>query len=256
MKRSASVMISLIVLLSMVLTACQSATNSTGGSTKPVIRVASEASYPPFETVDEKTKDLVGFDIDLMKAVADKAGYTVEFKNTPFDSVLAGISTCQFDAAISAITITDERSKKMTFSTPYIDAGQIVTVKVDNNDITGPADLKGKRISVQLGTTGEIEAKKIEGATVKPFDTVDLAFQELMNGQVDAAVVDNPTTMVYVNRNSDKLKVVGKPFTDEHYGIAICKTNTELVTKINAALADLQKDGTIQKLQDQWLKTK
>ena len=106
---------------------------------------------------------------------------------------------------------------------------------------------------MQLGTTGEIEAKKIEGATVKPFDTVDLAFLELVNGQVDATIVDNPTTFVYITRFKDKIKTVGQPFTDEQYGIAVCKTNTDLLNKINTALADLEKDGTIKKLQDQYL---
>ncbi len=249
MKRKFALLLSVVMLLSLVLSAC--APNA-GSSGKPTIRVATEASYPPFETVDEQTKNLVGFDIDLMNAVADKAGYTVDYKNTPFDSVLAGISTCQFDAAISAITITDERKQKMAFSDPYIDAGQIITVQSSNNTINGPQDLKGKRISVQLGTTGEIEAKKIEGATVKPFDTVDLAFLELKNGQVDAAIVDNPTTQVYVKRFTD-LKTVGQPFTDEHYGIAVCKNNTDLLNKINTALGQLQSDGTITKLQDKWL---
>jgi polar amino acid transport system substrate-binding protein len=251
MKRSWFLILSVIVALSLVLSACSS---GAGSSTKPKIRVASEAAYPPFETVDEKTKELVGFDIDLMKAIADKAGYEVEFKNTPFDSVLAGIATCQFDAAISAITITEERKKTMNFSDPYIDAGQIVTVRTDNTTINGPADLKGKKVAVQLGTTGEIEAKKIEGVTVKPFDTVDLAFLELKNGQVDATIIDNPTTLVYVARFKE-LKTVGKPFTDEHYGIAVCNKNPELLTKINTALAALKADGSVQKFTDKWLST-
>ncbi len=249
MKRSLFVILSVLAIFSMLLTSCSSG----AGAGKVVVRVATEASYPPFETVDEKTKELVGFDIDLMKAIAAKEGFQVEFKNTPFDSVLAGISTCQFDAAISAITITEERKKQMNFSDPYIAAGQIITVRGDNSAVSTPADLKGKKISVQLGTTGEIEAKKIEGATVKPFDTVDLAFLELVNGQVDATIVDNPTTLVYVNKFKDKIKTVGAPFTDENYGIAVCKKNTDLQAKINTALAALKSDGTIQKLTDQWL---
>lgn len=250
MKQKSFVLLSLIVVLSLVLSACAS---SAGTGAKTKLRVATEASYPPFEVVDEKTKELTGFDIQLMKAIGTKIGADVEFQNTPFDSVLAGISTCQFDAAISAITITAERKQKMSFSSPYIDAGQIIAVRADNTTVSTPADLKGKKISVQLGTTGEIEAKKIEGATVKPFDTVDLAFLELVNGQVDATIVDNPTTFVYISRFKDKIKTVGKPFTDEQYGIAVCKTNTDLLNKINTALADLEKDGTIKKLQDQYL---
>ena len=253
MKRKTYLLVSVVVLLSLVLSAC-SAGGSSSGSTKPKLRVATEASYPPFENVDENTKELIGFDIDLMKAVAAKSGYEVDFQNTPFDSVLTGVSTCQVDAAISAITITEERRKKMSFSDAYIAAGQIVTVRADNTTINGSADLPGKRIGVQLGTTGEIEAKKFEGTTIKPYDTVDLVFLDLMNGQVDAAVVDNPTTLVYVNKNKDKLKTVGQPFTNESYGIAVCKTKADVLEKINKALAELKQDGTIAKLQDQWLK--
>ncbi|HEX9019186.1 MAG TPA: basic amino acid ABC transporter substrate-binding protein [Anaerolineaceae bacterium] len=252
MRRKALLLLSVVMILSMVLAACSS--NAGTGASQPAkkIRVASEATYPPFETVDEKTKGLVGFDIDLMNAIGAKEGIQVEFVNTPFDSVLAGISTCQFDAAISAITITEDRKKNMAFSDPYVNAGQLITVGINTNGISGPADLKGKKISVQLGTTGEIEAKKIEGATVKPFDTADLAFLELVNGQVDAAIVDSPTSMIYVNKFKDKIKTAGQPFTDEHYGIAVCKKNTDLLKSINTGLAAIKADGTVDKLYTKW----
>jgi polar amino acid transport system substrate-binding protein len=247
MKSKTFVVVSVLMILSLLLGACA----ASGAKTK--VRVATEAAYPPFESVDEATKNLVGYDIDLMNAIAKKAGFEVEFQNTPFDSVLAGISTCQFDAAISAITITAERGQKMAFSSPYINAGQITTVRIDNTTIQGPADLKGKTIGVQLSTTGEIEAKKFEGATVKPYDSVDLAFLDLANGQVDAVVADYPTTLNFVNKSKDKIKTVGNVFTDESYGIAVCKKNTALLEKINKAMADLKSDGTIKSLEDKWL---
>jgi len=249
MKRTSYLLISLVVILSMVLGACQAA--ASGGKTK--VRVATEAAYPPFEVMNEKTNQPEGFDIDLMNAIAEKANLEVEYQNTPFDAVLTGIATCQFDAAISAITITDERKEKIGFSNPYINAGQITTVRVDNTDIKGPAELKGKTIGVQLNTTGQIEAEKIEGATIKPYDTVDLAFLDLQNGQVDAVVADYPTTLNFVNRNKDTLKITGDVFTEESYGIAVCKTNTELVDKINKALDELKKEGFIKQLEDKWL---
>jgi polar amino acid transport system substrate-binding protein len=252
MKRKLYLVLSIVVALTMLLSACSAGAGA--GGTK--VRVATEATYPPFEMVDENSKELIGFDIDLMNAIAKKAGFTVEYKNTPFDSVLAGISTCQFDAAISAITITEERAKSMAFSSPYVNAGQVVTIATDNTTINSAADLKGKKIAVQLGTTGEEEAKKIDGAIIKPFDTADLAFQELMNGQVDGVIVDAPTTQVYIDRNKDKIKTVGGMFTDEKYGVAVCKKNTDLLNKINTALAELEKDGTIRSLQEKWLAPK
>lgn len=249
MKRSLFVVISVIVALSLLLTAC----SPTAGTAKQKVRVATEAAYPPFEMVRESDKELEGFDIDLMNAIAEKAGFEVEYTNTPFDSVLAGISTCQFDAAISAITITAERAEKIGFSDPYINAGQITTVGINNTDITGPADLVGKTIGVQLSTTGQIEVEKIEGATVKPYDTVDLAFLDLANGQVDAVVADYPTTLNYVNQMKDKIKLTGDVFTDESYGVAVCKKNTDLLNKVNKALGELKSDGTLKKLEEKWL---
>lgn len=249
MKRKLFVMLSVVVALSMVLAACAPAASS--GKTK--VRVATEAAYPPFEMVNEQTKELEGFDIELMKAIAEKAGLEVEFQNTPFDSVLAGMATCQFDAAVSAITITAERAENIAFSEPYINAGQITTVRIDNSEIKGPAELVGKTIGVQLSTTGQIEAEKIEGATIKPYDTVDLAFLDLANGQVDAVVADYPTTLNYVNQMSDKIKMTGDIFTEESYGVAVCKKNTELLAKINKALDELKTEGKLTELEQKWL---
>jgi polar amino acid transport system substrate-binding protein len=235
--------------LSLLLAACQ----PTAGTGAKKVRVATEAAYPPFEMVNEQTKELEGFDIELMRAIAAKAGFEVDFQNTPFDSVLAGMGTCQYDAAISAITITAERAESMSFSDPYINAGQITTVRVDNSEISGPADLVGKTIGVQLSTTGQIEAEKIEGATIRPYDTVDLAFLDLANGQVDAVVADYPTTLNYVNKMGDKIKLTGEVFTDESYGIAVCKQNGDLLAQINKALGELKAEGKLAELEKKWL---
>lgn len=270
MKSKLFVVLSILVALSMLMTACQPAATPTEPAApvqeaapteaaaepteaKQVVRVATEAAYPPFEMVRESDKELEGFDIDLMNAIAEKAGFEVEYANTPFDSVLAGISTCQFDAAISAITITEERAQKIGFSDPYINAGQIVTVRTDETEIKGPEQLTGKTIGVQLSTTGQIEAEKIEGAEIKPYDTVDLAFLDLANGQVDAVVADYPTTLNYVNKMKDQLMITGDIFTEESYGVGVCKQNTELLEKINAALAELKSEGKLAELEQKWL---
>src|SRR5512135_3591080 len=105
-----------------------------------------------------------GFDIDLMNAIAQKAGFDVEFVNINFDALLAGMGTCQYDLAVSATTITEDRKKTMLFSDPYINAGQIVSVQKSNTTINSKDDLAGKKIGVQISTTGAIEAAKISGA--------------------------------------------------------------------------------------------
>lgn len=220
------------------------------------VRVATDATWPPFEFVNEQSKAIEGFDIDLFNAIAQKAGIELEFINVAFDPLLAGMAQCQYDAAISSITITEERKKSMTFSDPYFAAGQIVTVKKDNTDITDKDKLGGKTVGAQIGTTGAIEVGKIQGAVLKTYDDVGLAFQDLMNGQIAAVVADNPLALGYVGKNPDKLKTVGNVFTEEYYGIAVCNKNAELLKKINEGLAAVKKEGTIEKLMEKWLKIK
>jgi polar amino acid transport system substrate-binding protein len=238
--------VSLFIVVVLLITAVLLNACTSSGTVK--VRVASDATWPPFEMVDETTKELIGFDIEMVNAIAAEAGFEVEFVNVGFDPLLAGISECQYDAAVSAITITPERGENMLFSDPYINAGQIVTVKIDNTSINSKDDLAGKTVGAQIGTTGAIEVEAIAGATLTTFDTVDLAFLALQNGQIDAVVADSPTAAGFVTQNADKLKMVGSVFTDENYGIAVCKTNTDLLAKFNAGLAAIKANGTFDAL--------
>ena len=247
MKRSIYITVLLIIILSLALTACSSKQES------EALRIATDATWPPFEYVDEGSKEIVGFDIDLMNAIAEDQGLEIEYVNTNWDALLAGMSECQFDAAISAMTITEERKEAFNFSEPYINAGQIIAVQIDNTDITSPEDLVGKTVGSQMGTTGNIEVDNIDGAESKPYDTVDLAFLDLMNGQIDAVIADYPTAVAFVGVHSEELKVVGDVFTDEYYGIPVCKDNTELLDKINAGLAAVSANGIIPELEQKWL---
>ena len=206
---------------------------------KSKLTVACDATWPPFEIINEQTKQLDGFGPELMRAIAAKAGLEIELVNVGFDSLLAGVSQCQYDMAVSSITITEERKKTILFSDPYFAAGQIVTVRKDDDRIKGKDDLSGKTVGGQIGTTGIIEAGKIPGAKVKTFDEVGFAFQDLINGQLDAVIADNPIAAGYVNKSNDKLMTVGPVFTDEYFGIAICRKNAYLVPKVNAALQSI-----------------
>jgi polar amino acid transport system substrate-binding protein len=237
--------LALIVVFSLLLGAC-----SSGSSGK--VTVATDATWPPFELVDETSKEIIGFDVDLMKAIAEKAGLEVEFVNVGWDSLLSGMATCQYDTAISAMTITEERKKEFLFSNPYFAAGQIVTVRIDNQDITGKDSLEGRLVGAQLGTTGEIVARDL-GAEVKAYDDIGLAYQDLMNGQIEAVVADNPLAIGYVAKNADKLKTAGEVFTDENYGIAVCKNKPELVEKLNQGLKAVQDEGILDQLVTKWL---
>jgi polar amino acid transport system substrate-binding protein len=245
MKRLNRLPIFIVIILSLLLAAC--------GAQTEKIQVATDATWPPFEYVDEQSKEIVGFDIDLMKAIADKEGLDIEFVNVSWDPLLAGMAQCQYDASISAMTITPERAEQFNFSEAYFAVGQIVTVSTNNTDISGKDSLLGKTVGAQLGTTGAIEVEKMEGVTLKNYDDIGLAFQDLMNGQIDAVVADNPLALAYIGQNSDKLKFVGEVFTDEYLGIAVCKTETELLEKINSGLEKVKQEGLIEELTNKWI---
>ena len=233
-----------LVLAGMTMASCGVATTK--------IRVATDATWAPFEYVNDQTKQIEGFDIDVMNAIAQKEKLDIEFVNVGFDPLLAGMAQGMYDAAISSITITADRAKDMLFSDPYFEAGQIITVQKSNTTITGKDTLTGK-VGAQLGTTGAMEVEKIKSATLKTYDDIGLAFQDLMNGQINAVVCDNPVAMGYAGKNPDKLKVVGGVFTNENYGIAVAKGKTDLLAKINKGIKAIKSEGLIEQLSEKWL---
>jgi polar amino acid transport system substrate-binding protein len=242
MKKGILIVLSL-VLIGAALASCN--------STPTKIQVATDATWPPFEYVDDATKQIVGFDIDLMNAIAEKENLDIEFVNVGWDPLLAGMAQGMYDAAISSITITEDRKKDMLFSDPYYAAGQIVVVQKSNTTVNSKDDLTGK-VGAQLGTTGAMEVEKIATAQPKTYDEIGLAFQDLMNGQIEAVVCDNPVAVQYVVTNPDKLKIVGTVFTNEFYGIAVAKGKTDLLEKINDGIKKVLDEGIIKTLEEKW----
>ena len=217
--------------------------------------VATDAAFPPMEFVDD-TKNIVGFDIDLMAAVAKAAGFTVEWKNTAWDGIFAGLESGDYDAIMSAVTITDERKQKYDFSDPYINAGQAVIVRMDETAIASDKDLGGKTVGAQIGTTGAFAVEEISGATLKEYDTIDLALLDLVNGNIDAVVVDTPVAADYAlaaETFKGKLKIVGEPFTDEFYGIVARKGDDALLKLFNEGLKKVQASGEYDTIYAKWI---
>jgi polar amino acid transport system substrate-binding protein len=239
----------IFILLGLVLIGAGLASCGGGPATK--VHVATDATWKPFEYVDDTTKQIVGFDIDFMNAVAAKENLDIEYVNVGFDPLLAGMALGTYDAAISSITITEDRKKEMLFSDPYYAAGQIVVVQKSNTTVNSKNDLTGS-VGAQLGTTGAMEVEKITTATLKTYDDIGLAFQDLMNGQITAVVCDNPVAMQYVVTNPDKLKIVGAVFTNEYYGIAVAKGKTDLLNKINDGIKKVLKEDIIKTLENKW----
>jgi len=156
---------------------------------------------------------------------------------------------------VSSVSVTEERRKIIDFSDPYLNIGQVIAVQKSNTTITGQADLaKVQLVGVQGGTTGEQATKKagVDEAKIKRYDTIDLAFQDLSIGAIDAVVADGPPSARYATQLKDKVKIVGGPFTTEEYAIALQQGDTQLKDAVNAALKELKANGKLQELVNKW----
>ncbi|MDQ3942719.1 MAG: basic amino acid ABC transporter substrate-binding protein [Actinomycetota bacterium] len=219
------------------------------------ITVASDISYRPFAFSESEEPE--GFDIDLMNEIGERAGFTPEYQNTTFDDIIDGLRSNFYDAAISAMTITEEREQKVDFSDPYFNADQSLLVPSDSG-IESTDDLAGASVGVQLGTTGVIEARELEDegeiAEVRTFDTIEDAFAALENGRVDAVISDLPVSQEKADTSNGELEVVQTIPTGEQYGIAFPE-DSDLVGPTNKALEEIKKDGTYEKLYKKWIGT-
>jgi polar amino acid transport system substrate-binding protein len=241
------------VCLVVVLLLSFAAVIPTNAQDDAVVIVGVNAEFPPFESIDADG-NIVGFDIDLMDAIAADAGFEVEYVNTRWDGIFVALKEGEFDVVISAATITEEREKDVDFSDPYFNAGQNITVTADlAEDVAGPEDLAGLRVGVQLGTTGDEYASGLEGVEVVRFDEATFAFQALGAGEVEAVIVDAPVSIDILANNPDiNGVIVGEPLTDEFYGIAVNPERTDLLDAVNVSLANLIADGTYAEIYEEW----
>lgn len=201
--------------------------------------MATNAEFPPYEY--HEGDEIVGIDAEVAALIAEELGMTLEIEDMAFDSVLAAVQSGKADIAMAGITVTDERKMVVNFSDTYTKATQLVIVAEDS-EIASPDDLAGKTIGVQLGTTGDIYAGDVEDATVERYSKGFEAVQALMQGKVDAVVIDGEPAKVFVEEN-EGIKLLDEAFTEEEYAIAVSKDNEELLEQINAALATLEENG-------------
>ena len=219
------------------------------------IKVGTNAEYQPFEFIGADGK-ITGFDVDLLNAAAAAGGLSVDLVNTKWDGIFVALASGEFDAVISAVTITPERAEVVDFTDAYFNAGQAIAVRADNTDINSEADLDGKTVGVQIGTTGDIYLTDNTKAIVQRFEENPLALQALANKDVDAVVADGPTLADSIKANPELgLKMVGEPFTEELYGIAVNKGKPEVLAALNAGLAAIRADGTYDAIYNTWFGT-
>lgn len=214
------------------------------------LRIGTDATYPPFESAEGG--NFTGFDIDLGKAIARELGVRARFINASFDGIFPALQNGTFDAVMSSVTITPDRSASMLFSDPYYDSGQLIAVNENTQGISSPDDLKGKRVGVQINTTAQYELEKKEGVLVEKYNTIDLAMLDLRNRRIDAVVGDAPVLKYMIFQSFRELKTVGHRFTDEKFGIAIAQGNEDLRDAINVALKKIKETGEYNQIHEKW----
>ena len=238
-----------LVMICACLTACGGAKGATLKSVQKAgkLVVATSPDFPPFESLEGN--EVVGIEVDIMKLICDKLGVDVEFVQMDFDSVLIGIQAAKYDCAMSGITVTPARQKNMLFTDPYYNAAQVIVV-TEGSAIASKADLAGKVVSVQTGTTAESGCQD-EGIEIQSFTANADAKAALTTGKVDAWVVDNLTAIQMVEEG-DGLTILEEKMTEEPYAFAFAMGSEDLVAAINDALVALMADGTVESIFDSY----
>lgn len=220
-------------------------------ATDGTLTMATNAYFPPYEYYDGQ--DVIGIDVDIAQAIADKLGLKLKIEDMEFDSIITAVSTGKADLGLAGMTVTPDRQKNVDFSDSYATGIQSVIVKEDST-IAKIDDLEGKKIGVQLSTTGDIYATDDFGKdSVVQYNKGNDAVMALTQGQVDAVIIDNEPAKSYVAANKG-LKILDTEYATENYAACIAKDNTGLTKAVNKALAELKADGTLQKIVDKYIK--
>ena len=217
--------------------------------------VASDCTWPPMEMLSADKKP-EGFSTDYIRAVAKAAGFEVEVRNIAWDGIFGGVATGQYDIVSSSVTITEERKKQFDFSDPYYEVAQAVVLPAGKS-IKSLADLKGKKVGGQIGTTGVFVMRKSGVAVdLKEYDDVGLAIQDMLGGRLDAVICDDPVALYYANKKPDtagKLNLSFKTAAKEYYGFTVRKGRKDLVEKLNKGIKAVRASGEEARLLDKWM---
>ncbi|MDD2980191.1 MAG: basic amino acid ABC transporter substrate-binding protein [Hespellia sp.] len=248
-KKILSVVLAAVCVLS--LAACGSKADSKE-SKKDTIVMATNAEFPPYEYYEGDK--VVGIDAEFAAAIAEKLGMELKIEDMAFDSIIPAVQSGKADFGAAGMTVTDERKSQVDFSDSYYTGRQVIIVKEDNTEITGPDDLTGKKIGVQLGTTGDIYASGDYGdENIERFNKGFEAVQSLGQGKIDAVVIDDQPAKTFVEEN-EGLKILDTEYVEEDYALCF-KKDSDLVDQVNDAIAALKADGTFDKIVEKYIGT-
>lgn len=219
------------------------------------IIVAVENAYPPFNFIDKATNKGAGWDYDAWQEICKRLNCQPVMTEAAWDGIFEAAAAGQYDVVADGVTVTDERKQKVAFSDSYMHYGQVILVRADENRFTDSkslAALPDTILASQLGTTNEKKAIEIVGEKrVKSFDTFDSSVLALLSKDVDGVVIDQPAALGYIAANKGKLKYLDELLTSEDLGF-VFKKGSDLIGPVNAALAAMKADGTLDKLYQKW----
>lgn len=252
MKKKLAGLLAMSMLVFGVMAGCGGGANGSDAQAEGgTLRMGTNATFPPYEMVDENN-NVIGIDADIAKAIADKLGMELEIINMEFDALIPALNAGQLDFSMAGMTVTPDREEQVNFTASYATGIQSIIV-AEGSEIAKVEDLTGKKVGVQTGTTGDLYCTEDLGEEyVQRFESGVVATQALVNGQIDAVVIDNAPAKAYVEAN-EGLKILDTEYAVEDYAAAIAKDNTELKDKINGALEELKGDGTIDKIIAQYI---
>ena len=231
-----------------------------GGSTlamaqdMPVVNVATDPSFVPFEMMDSETGEMIGFDMDMINEIAERAGFEVNLTTMEFSGIIPAVQTGSQEIAIAGVTITDERAEIVNFSDPYYDSGLRIIVRADNEDVATIDDLEGMTIGTKIGSTSYdfLQDKFGDTAEITPYPGTSDMYMALLGRNVDAAFYDAPNVAYFSQtRGEGRTKVVGPLYEGQQYGIVFNK-GSEWVEPANEALAAMREDGTYDEIYTKW----
>lgn len=242
----------LLIILSGLLSAC----GPDSGNVPNTIRVATDATLVPMSFINDQNQ-IDGFDRALMEAIAKEAGLELEMVNVEWAGLLGGLTTGKYDAAISSITVLEERKQKMSFSLPYLKSGLAIVVRKETKGVSTMDDLlkNSMVVGAQRGTTAYFFLKDHPAIRNMGYESYGHAVQDLIKGELDAVLGESTGTLYYKRKEKpvfDKIKMVGEILTNEYYGIAVRKDNPALLKTLDKALKTLLANGTVKRLHQQW----
>ncbi|WP_273207725.1 transporter substrate-binding domain-containing protein [Marinobacter subterrani] len=229
-------------------------TVAAGTASAETLKVVTDPSFVPFEMMDAETGKMIGFDMEIIREVADRAGFEIDLNTMDFNGIIPALQSGSVDIAIAGITITDEREEIVDFSNPYYDSGLRLLVREPNDEVKEFDDLEGKKIGTKIGSTSyDYLMKNLEADDgVTPYPGSADMYMALMSGAVDAVFYDAPNVGYFARTKGEgKVKTVGPLYEGQQYGIALVE-GSEWVDEVNTALASMKEDGTYKKIYEEW----